>query len=270
MNVNTDGFLAKGNSHKICEDYYIVGENYMILADGCSSCLQTDIGARVLCRTAELFIIDNYDEFEDFNIFEIVDGIIIETVEILKRMRIPYASYATLMFAVYKDYKIYYYSFGDGIIAKNMINDTRYISIIDYPFNAPYYLAYQYLKEDDESYREFYGTLDKEVFYKLSIGKIIDGEVKESTFGDHRDLWHSGIIDAKEIDSLVLMSDGASSFIKDGISFDPIIVVNEINSFKNYKGEFVGRRMNALMKKYKKEGINHYDDLSVVGIKINI
>ena len=66
--INVDSFLKKGKQHFICEDYIINSDDrdtmpYIILSDGCSSSENTDIGSRVLVRSA-LNILDEKLDIE--------------------------------------------------------------------------------------------------------------------------------------------------------------------------------------------------------------
>ena len=57
--ISTDIFLEIGAQHKICEDYIVHGDDpvpYIILADGCSTADDTEMGARILCHLAKQYI----------------------------------------------------------------------------------------------------------------------------------------------------------------------------------------------------------------------
>jgi len=66
-----------GKDHKICEDYAISGHDpfpYIIISDGCSSNLNTDIGSRILVsmtkKNIHLFNPEYYIDFVDNVIFQ--------------------------------------------------------------------------------------------------------------------------------------------------------------------------------------------------------
>ena len=55
--MNTDFYCEIGDSHVACEDYALAGKindniSYAIVADGCSSSPNVDVGARVLAHAA--------------------------------------------------------------------------------------------------------------------------------------------------------------------------------------------------------------------------
>ena len=56
--IRTDTFIEIGSQHKVCEDYIIAKDNYIILADGCSRSENSDMGARILCYMAQQFQIN--------------------------------------------------------------------------------------------------------------------------------------------------------------------------------------------------------------------
>src|ERR1051325_2992736 len=51
--MNADATINIGSTHSICQDYVIARSGYVILADGCSSSPDTDIGARLLVKALD-------------------------------------------------------------------------------------------------------------------------------------------------------------------------------------------------------------------------
>jgi hypothetical protein len=57
--IQTDIFRRIGATHAVCEDYIIEGNKpfpFIILADGCSTAKNTDMGARILCHLAKQYV----------------------------------------------------------------------------------------------------------------------------------------------------------------------------------------------------------------------
>jgi len=58
--LHTDWFITTGSTHDICQDYVLTGKYgdyaYGIVADGCSSSPRSEIGAKLLCLSAEALI----------------------------------------------------------------------------------------------------------------------------------------------------------------------------------------------------------------------
>lgn len=55
--ILTDSFFYQGSSHEVCQDYALIApEHYGILSDGCSGALNSDWGARLLCKGAEKYL----------------------------------------------------------------------------------------------------------------------------------------------------------------------------------------------------------------------
>src|SRR6185295_18680312 len=51
--MNTDAAINIGSTHSVCQDYAIARNGYVVLADGCSSSPDTDIGARLLVKALD-------------------------------------------------------------------------------------------------------------------------------------------------------------------------------------------------------------------------
>jgi len=58
--MNDDSIFTIGKTHRICQDYAHTGNKngmfYAILSDGCSSSEHTDLGSRIMVKTAEKYI----------------------------------------------------------------------------------------------------------------------------------------------------------------------------------------------------------------------
>jgi len=54
--------------------------------------------------------------------------------------------------------------------------------------------------------------------------------------------------------------------ISEVLSLQIQMVLKELGAYKNFKGQFVERRMKKMRKDFQKEGIDHYDDISVAAI----
>src|SRR3990170_3536863 len=70
--INSDSLYLIGKSHQVCQDYTYHGVTkwglpYIIVADGCSSAKDSDIGARLLTHAAKECLatkLDNYSSVE--------------------------------------------------------------------------------------------------------------------------------------------------------------------------------------------------------------
>jgi len=245
MYITTDSFLRIGKTHSICEDYIIHGYEkspHVILADGCSSSSNTDIGARTLVHIAKQNLAPDVGEKT------ILIADIIHKLLHLNKTTLD----ATLIVSYVKDKIIHIHAYGDGvIILVDKFNNVTFNEII-YNNNAPYYLTY---------------TIDKvrnELYVKQLNKKFINGTEYPKLSGIHYNF-------STEVYKTVLISsDGISSFLSNekGI-LETTNVVNELVNFKNTTGRFIQRRCIKMIKDYEKNGYFHFDDLSIGGFYIN-
>ena len=241
--MKIDTFLTQGDSHYICEDYIVSDESKIVLSDGCSSSIDTDVGARILCRTFlegftpkyfSAFMNDLYTRY-----FTLISG---------KRNGANSLD-ATVGFVTEEGLVTFY---GDGVIFWKTKDGEVGFTEIEYPSGAPFYLSY-FLSEDREyEYKKAFGNTK---FIKHSSGftsVVSDGGGYTCSF------------DISEMELIGIASDGLTSFLNTPSEERALgEIINEICDFKSYNGEFLKRRMGKILKTYRKKGITHYDDLSI-------
>jgi serine/threonine protein phosphatase PrpC len=264
--MHIDTFLEIGNQHKVCEDYIISGHDpmpYIILADGCSSSNNSEMGARILCYLARQYL--KYKGTRDLSLLDYhyskrMSLWIIHNAEMIARqLGLSLSSLdATLVIAYQFDNNIHIHMYGDGCIFSRSLDGTTRLMTIEYTQNSPYYLTYLTDSERQALYSKM--LIDKTVV-------INNSEEKEQTIKlpNYEEFLYSFDLD---IYSLILISsDGISSFIKPEENKTELIlpqtVIDSCIAFKTMNGDFLKRRMNRQMKTFLAEGINHYDDLSV-------
>lgn len=268
--ISTDIFSDTGTNHHICEDYIIQGDNpvpYIILADGCSSSKDTDVGARILCYLAKQYI--NYyieslrlntPSEEDQNHHKMGQWIIYNAEMASRQLGLSKRCLdSTLIISFLCDEQLSVYMYGDGIIAYQKDGVTVIITT-EYTKNAPFYLSYLIDDERMDNYHE----MKTEQLVKT----YIDGKLNhEQSFAyDYKGVFRLPDFENR-CDSLLVCSDGIQSFIVKDSAQRRVIKVHDIipdlMSFKTLKGCFLKRRMNILLKNFNKNGIGHFDDLSV-------
>lgn len=257
MEINS--LFVKGEDHKICQDYALHGTEpypYLIVCDGSSSSQQSEIGAKIVALSAQKILNEHSEnELSKLTTQEIGNRIIQKSGYIAKQLGLNYETLDTTLLLGYlnKNKTFTIHAFGDGAIIYKKNSDVYYQSI-NYSENYPYYLSYQL----DENRKE---NLIKNVqqkmsvsFSKLNYDKTIE---KEYSVEKH----HTLELDINHLEWICIASDGIESFNQD---FENTI--QQLSSFKNFKGVFLERRVNKMIKENKKESITHYDDLSVAGI----
>ena len=292
--MNTDCYIDKGYSHKICQDYAISGDGYAIVSDGCSSSEHTDIGARVLSMCARELILrflkssDGSHSVPDY-VFA-GDYIVGRAWSSVQNLGLPMSCLdATLIMAFVYDGDCHVYRYGDGYVmlyrgddnvgvygngiecwngyAMSPIDDeiTTFANKVEYPRNAPNYLTYRLDFKRQRIYDEMVGN-DIRGFDSQNLSEWDYYDVDRCEFYDYYKF--------TDVHKLIIGTDGIGSFIEksNGIAeeFLDLKVIEQILAFKNTKGEFIQRRCRSMIKKMKKNNIDHYDDFAVAGINLEV
>ena len=268
--ITTDTFIEIGSQHKICEDYIISGDNYIILSDGCSRSENSDMGARILCYMAQQYMKHHqmYPTRPDFQ--EKLGSWIIHNAEVTARHLGLKTSCldATLMIAYVIDDYIRIHMFGDGYVILKLKESPLLYEIfwVEYEKNMPYYLRYLI---DEHGQRVYHNEKISKSLVNTSVfrrGDVSERGVLDQYAYDHPDYF---CYHQDSFESITICSDGLGSFL------DPMgppnsnkligvqHLIDGMLQFKVTKGDFLKRRMNRYSKELKKENIQHYDDLSV-------
>ena len=254
MNANSAFWI--GSEHIICEDYALAKVNaglaYAIVSDGCSSSPDVDFGARAMVMSAErtLRLSTDYTP-EKFG--EITIRNAQRLFDIFPHLH-PQALDATLLIAWVEDKKLKVYAYGDGVIyikKKDLVSVTH----INLTSGAPDYLSYTLDSDRTASYKNLENN-------KKQIGVTMEDKTIQT---DHMPLEPYTIESpVEEGDIVVVMSDGVNSFRKaDTTSILWNDALKGLIDFRTTHGEFVLRTVSALKRKCLKEGITHYDDISL-------
>ena len=281
--MNTDCAFYIGSTHNICQDYALTGEYSVVVADGCSGSILSDIGSRILSVTAmnkiaQLKTLHDIDEQE----------LILLARPSIKILNLPHECLdATLLCAAKYNDAVEAICYGDGVIAIKMRNRDTLIINIEYTDNYPFYINYLY--DDTGRYKNWEDNHNK-IQVVFSLIKE-NGEIEilnencdlntrlrynENEIGLIKVQDRRTIVETIDTDvvSIVVMSDGVHSFYHTIISGTSKHnekvpyhdVLKELLSFKNYTGRFVQRRMNKFIKTCKKNNWDHSDDISIATI----
>lgn len=276
--VETDYYVRMGKTHTICQDYAVAGLSggrpYALLSDGCSGSPvkgdpgspHTDFGSRFLVRSASYHLGDLYD-----GIFP-QDKIAIEAYGMVRQTGLPKASLdATLIALVQTGRYFRTYQTGDGVIAARLRDGKLKYHTIKFGENMPYYLGYtldewrrQVFLETAKTATVTTNTFEPGVGWGTPIERVED-------LNDQFRLCQTRLFDTVEVEAVLILSDGAESFMKKGTTEDVPLeqVVEQVCAFKNYQGEFVSRRLNAFLDRHcVQEGWVHNDDFSCAGIYV--
>lgn len=262
--MNTDSFFRKGFSHQICEDYALnENENLFsfIVADGCSSSDYTDIGSRLLSWAAKEVLNSIGEEIVNLSPSRIGKLIIDKAFISVKNLNIPTSALdSTLIVGFFnkQDNKVHVLMYGDGaIFFKLKNNEAVQHEIIEYSENYPFYLSYLLYANGKDS------------FDKKNQTKIIKSN--SSTIENDNLYVSKYIFEVKDLEWIIIGTDGVDNVFNtcDFSKIENDKLHNEITSFKNFKGEFIKRRMKRAFKTLNKENFDNNDDFSISGIYLN-
>lgn len=274
--MNADVCFRIGSTHKVCQDYgfcNIKSDPCIIISDGCSSADETDFGSRLLVRSAAAHAY-RYNSFcvEDAELM--LEFILKTAYTYACSLGLPTdALAATLLLAKIESNKIRVFCVGDGVIAG--IRKTGEIDAFEFEFKegAPYYLRYELSPESKTNYFKTFTQGCVERVYE--INSEIKVEEKVSDFSPER-FWFEKEFSLDDYHSVAILSDGASSFIRRdaanrnlGSSLPTAEVLKNVLAFKGFQGEFVQRRVQRVLKEFKDQNIQNYDDFSLGVLTIN-
>jgi hypothetical protein len=251
--MNADAHFIIGKTHTVCQDYAIcspltdkqlVGRPKIIVCDGCSTGIDTDIGSRLIAKAIQQWEGDFCDA----------------TVEYLKSLtkmyqnilRLPPDTFLSTVVAAQNIHDFYQIMVsGDGVFA---LRERKTGKIIVYSFEvlsgAPFYLVYNNREQDVKTYLDKFGYDMEVTIYTIDKAKITSKK-------EHYE-WVSGWngmftfkFPLSDYDMVALFSDGVRSFMEPVKSetsktFKPVPltdVIQELLAFKNYNGSFVHRRV---------------------------
>ena len=270
-----DDVFVIGDNHKICEDYSFSGmiqDKYpcAIISDGCSASKYSDIGARILVRAliASLSITELTDDLSKQQAMynKIEHYLDLKISKMRDAMELPIASLdATIRMAIIIDGTLFTFSYGDGYtVLHNHTTGGEEIGYLIYPFNAPYYFNYTTYDSMTEEYLKVFG------------GEIVDDSGTEVTVPDHVEDRSSrwNYIPLDELDdgvyTISVMSDGVDTFYENNNTMTTEEVLESMLSFKNFRGEFVQRKVRKFLHTLTKKNIQHYDDISLATIQFEV
>lgn len=245
--MKVDIYLEKGYSHFICEDYirYDKDLKMICLSDGCSSSPDTDIGARIMV----IGMLNNFCSWHDLNENKFIENIFdYDSLLITGEKNQMNSLDATAV--VYNPDLEEVVFFGDGVFFNKDKEGKINIYQVEYESGAPFYLSYNLSKNRRNHYFEEFKDKKK---YLITNGIKVEVPVEDSVI----------LNNINNIEIAGIASDGLLSYIKKNESISVETIVNDVLDFKSFNGEFLKRRMNKINKIHKKEGITHYDDVSI-------
>jgi hypothetical protein len=265
--MNGDSTFYIGKDHLICEDYALAYADehigYAIISDGCSASPNVDFGSRAIAMSAENILRTNINPTDLGN--EIIQNAR-KVFDIFPLLH-PQTLDATLVMAWVKDKKITCHIYGDGVVV-HKTNDGIKTVHVQLTSGAPDYLAYRLSPSRMAAYKALVDNKKNVITESCKNGDdftfLLGDLVSYNPLEPVVLTW-----DAQDGDIVAVISDGINSFRK--ANGEPITcssLIGEFLGFKTLEGEFVTRRISAFKRKCAKEGITHFDDISMAAIRI--
>lgn len=245
--ISIDSFFKMGKDHKKCEDYIIHGNDpfpYVILSDGCSSCLHTDVGARILAHQLK----KNLKNIS-INFYPYIELVLYESRELAKSLFLHEECLnCTLLCIFIQEETVYSFIIGDGaVIFKEKEKEVDFLHH-SFSNNTPFYISY----------------FNKELETKKTLKIETNNMIQHESFNNfYIKKWP-----INNLEYILLVSDGLESFNNGFTDIKFIELVKDLTDFKNVNGSFIERKVKRILKNYEKEGFYPSDDISVGGIHL--
>jgi hypothetical protein len=249
MNIYTGSFYTIGKTHSICQDYSFVQNNDVIVSDGCSSAMNSDVGSRVLTHS---YIETKGSEAPWFNTMH-------RAYSIVNLLGLPSECLCATLLTLEKRFdNIHVNIWGDGcVVARHREDKTLEIFNLSFLSSAPYYLKYHSYEKEGYLY-QFGDKAQINESYPFSFfERYPDGYIRLAYPADIYDL-------------VAIFSDGISSFRTGSGEPVPVsTIAEEMLNFKGYAGNFVQRRAQRAFKVFSEHGWHNHDDFSIGVMKVS-
>ena len=259
--MNADCAFWIGSTHRVCQDYALAGRTedtaYAILADGCSGSPDTDIGARLLAKSAQ-------------HRLPLYAGAIENAAACAGTLNLPPASLdATLLTLTAADGTFTARCFGDGVIALGRHDGTIEAFVVSFAASYPRYLSYTL--DADRLQRWHEQPANEKTVTRWVLGEMSHAEPETSQ--QQCELFTGDLSDCRFV---AVLSDGVQSFTQ-SLTTDtsrttqsvPVPdVLQLLLAFKGGQGQFVQRRVRAFQRECAARGWTHADDVSLAVVWI--
>jgi hypothetical protein len=284
--MNASCAFAIGKTHDVCQDYAVAGglrlasekgvgpaplrDPYALVSDGCSSSSDTDIGARLLVKSAERlvqFLADfSEDELKSYHEAAVDRALAHAATLGLSAHSID----ATLLSIKVCGGRFVAACYGDGVIAARARSGELTAYSITFAESYPRYPSYSADAERQRIFVARTGNLKEVTTYRWDPSGVL--LMRESTTSTREVEAVTGTADAFAFVSV--LSDGIHSFTapaatatsrhRERVALEACIP--GLLAFRAPTGAFVQRRLNRFLDECKAVGWQHHDDLAIASV----
>lgn len=268
--MNSDCAFYISKTHRICQDYAVAGSSresaYVLLADGCSGSPDTDIGARLLVKSAQRLLpnlpLTERGHWEAYH------------QEAMRRAAacagmlglVPTCLDATLLTVIAASGAFTAACYGDGIIALGRQDGYLEVFSISFAANYPDYAAYLLDGARRAQWQAQEANEKRVERWLLGPGGVVETTLRRSD--QSFETWNGDQADYRFV---AVLSDGIHSFARTRATetsratqaLSIIEVLAPLLAFKSSRGQFVQRRAQAFWKECQARQWQHSDDVSL-------
>lgn len=270
--MNADSAFRMGSTHEVCQDYAAAGacgscRPYVVLADGCSSSPDTDVGARLLVKAAARLLRESGGPPADTlnELHAEAARLALSWAELLGLK--PQAVDATLLTAHLHGGELVVGCSGDGVVCLQTTAGALDVYVVSYTHGYPVYPAYAHQPARLRALADA-GLLSKEITHLRA--DLAEEPLRAARVSESGALTEVFAVSADGYRFATLLSDGAHSFLRPGSSESIPVesVLPELVSYKNTRGAFVSRRIQGFLKDCRRNSWRHADDLSLAALHL--
>lgn len=267
--MNSDCAFAIGRTHRVCQDYAIaVTEDeraFVLLADGCSSSPDSDIGARLLVKAAQPFLPGPSAADPEWEAAQ--DAALRRAAQAAQSLDLrPECLDATLLTITASGGAFAVCCCGDGVVALGRQDGGLEVYAVSYAASYPDYPSYRLDDGRREQWQAQPGNEKRITHWTLGA----DGVTSE-TLCPRRHACETWTGTADEYRFAAVLSDGIQSFTETcetdtSRSPRPVPLAEllpALLAFKGSRGQFVQRRAAAFFKDCQARRRLHGDDFSL-------
>jgi hypothetical protein len=258
-----------GKTHRICQDYAVAGSTndgaFVVLADGCSSSPDTDIGARLVAQSARGLLPEPTASAADWVAYH--DAAIHKAVDCAEILGLPMTCLdATLLTVIASNSVVAACCHGDGVVVLGRQDGGLEVFAISYAASYPFYPSYRLDKARGRQWDVQVGNEKRVQSWRLGPEGVRTEDIRLSR--SDLELFTGA---AEDYRFAAVLSDGAQSFtetLETDTSRTPrsvslLDVLTNLMAFKSSRGEFVQRRVTAFLKDCAVRRRPHQDDFAL-------